>query len=367
MKIALFLGAGASVPFEKPTTAQLKEKLQNKCNTTSSSAQFLSHFLNYKEYPDMEYILQAIKEIKDFFTNSGGKIFNYAGFGLHFHTSSGASMPFADFEKDVEGIERILEQEIFENYSWKYEEDHKSLYDVFLPIFNLLRSYSEKVTIFTTNYDRSIEEFCSLGNEFRCVDGFKQDPDSQRFLWNKGNYSYFDGDTNRVNVYLYKLHGSLNWKKHKQYGIERTTFERKPTDTNYTEDFLIYPTLSPKDGAEEEPYKTIRDRFVQFMKDADACVVIGFSFRDSHINNIFRPFIESGKVFIAISPSSMKNVCTNLLKTDIPADYDESKICSLAPSGGNNVWCIPQGIDKKNLQNLMDVTKGLIDNIVDKK
>jgi hypothetical protein len=86
------------------------------------------------------------------------------------------------------------------------------------------------------------------------------------------------------------LHGSLNWKRHKTYGPEATSVERSVDDPNYLEDLLIYPTLSPKEGAEIEPYMTIRKQFEVLMDTMDACIVIGFSFRDEHINDIFSKF-----------------------------------------------------------------------------
>jgi hypothetical protein len=66
-------------------------------------------------------------------------------------------------------------------------------------------------------------------------------------------------------VCLYKLHGCLNWKKHRKHGIEATAEERRFDDASYEEDLLIYPTLSPKEGEEIEPYKAIREEFRKFM------------------------------------------------------------------------------------------------------
>ena len=82
---------------------------------------------------------------------------------------------------------------------------------------------------------------------------------------------------------------------------------------------IVYPTLSPKDGAEVEPYKTIREEFKRFMETADVCIIIGFSFRDSHLNMIFSDFLERGKRIIMVSPSADENIYTNLLeRRDIP-------------------------------------------------
>jgi hypothetical protein len=54
------------------------------------------------------------------------------------------------------------------------------------------------------------------------------------------------------------------------------------------------------------------------MESADVCIVIGFSFRDEHINTIFNDFLKRGKSIVVISPSADKNVYANLLKRPIP-------------------------------------------------
>ena len=126
----------------------------------------------------------------------------------------------------------------------------------------------------------------------------------------------------------------MNWKKHKLYDVVATVEESRSRDPNYVENILICPTLSPKDGTEIEPSNTIRNEFKKFMEVADVCIIVGFSFRDEHINSIFSDFIERGKSIIVISPSADKNVYTNLLRKDMPQaektiahDTDESIAC----------------------------------------
>jgi hypothetical protein len=156
-----------------------------------------------------------------------------------------------------------------------------------------------------------------------------------------------------TNVHLYKLHGSLNWKMHKIYGVEATSEERRSYDPNYLENLLIYPTLSPKENAEIEPYKTIREEFRKFMEAADVCVVIGFLFRDEHINTVFSDFYRRGKSIILVSPSADKNIYANLLKKDVPEpqetvlhNTDESKVCLFREN--NKVITINQPLTLEN-------------------
>lgn len=73
MKIILFLGAGASAPFGKPTTLQLKQKLLEKYQY-QLEPKFLSSFLLCPTYNDIEHVLQALRDIRQFIDSQ--KIYN---------------------------------------------------------------------------------------------------------------------------------------------------------------------------------------------------------------------------------------------------------------------------------------------------
>ena len=66
---------------------------------------------------------------------------------------------------------------------------------------------------------------------------------------------------------------------------------------------LIYPTLSSKDGYEEQPYGTLLKIFETELHRLDVCVIIGFSFRDKHVKRILEDAAKRTK-FIIISPSA---------------------------------------------------------------
>lgn len=299
MKIALFLGAGASVPYNKPTTITLKNDLLKKYENN----EIFKLLLSYQTFTDIEYVLTAVKQVVSFRKTLGGNFCRtYTG-------------NFTHYVSEIEKFEEVLESEIFENYSWKHEDD-ETVTKILTPIFDLIKQKNKDITVFTTNYDRSIEEYCSNPNhQIRCIDGFHLNQYNGRFLWAKGDYGYLGKNDNGTDVFLYKIHGSLNWKKHTKYGIERTTYERKPAaDSNYDEDFLIYPTLSPKNEAEsKEPYNIILDRFDESLKFLDVCIVIGFSFRDEHINQKFADFVNVGKKLIVIGPNAVTDFRINVL------------------------------------------------------
>jgi hypothetical protein len=206
-KTALFLGAGASVPYGKPTTQQLKSHLLNKykqySDSNNSNYYFLHNIISFEGFEDIEYVLQCIKEIDDFFANSkyGGKYLLKRR--LTFQYDPSRPWGLEGFTDGIKVMRKILEDEVFESYSWDHSAD-SSLRSIFDGLIELLRKNSKEINIFTTNYDRAIEEYCSNKEKnCRCIDGFQRDEYSNRRTW-AGNYHYPKID-DETNVYLYKL------------------------------------------------------------------------------------------------------------------------------------------------------------------
>lgn len=374
LKIGLFLGAGASVPYNKPTTKHLRDKLMTKYHYTdvshiSKEQEYLNSILTFSNFYDIEDVLQCIKEIDDFFLNSK--------FGSRYLLERVPELKFNDsrrpahlstFIDSIKKIRTMIENDVFENYAWNDNYDIV-LEEILTSFFNILKKENSKeIHIFTTNYDRAVEEFCSDSNKkYKCVDGFNRNEYNNRRLWS-GNYN-FPTEEDSTNVFLYKMHGSLSWKKHKKYGIESTSEETRSNDPNYIENLLIYPTISPKDGEEKEPYKTIREKFKEFMDIADICIVIGFSFRDEHINEIFSSFLQRNKKIISISNTADKNLFKNLLKKNIESEGSYNKIEEINTFFGNenNIIAINSNISKDNIQKISKIVNYILNNGVKKK
>lgn len=358
MKISLFLGAGASVPFGKPTTAQLKEKLIN-YNPQDLNEEILQSFLTNYKYTDIEFVLQAIRDIRIFSQSKGGMYFFEKGKnGVLRYTT--AEMPFESFIKHIKEIEIMLENTIFDNYRWE-QTSNKHLFSIYDEVFQFLKKYSEQICIFTTNYDRAIEQYCELRKDaYRCIDGFGRNPPDSEFAEWWGTFNDSITNDSRTNIFLYKLHGSLNWKEHVNGMLVRTNEEGKPNDSNYVKNILIYPTLSPKDEEETEPYGSIIERFREYMKITDVCIVIGYSFRD-HLNNTFENFIKTGKTLVVISPTAIKDFHINLMN-EKPDDAQLKKYENLLTEELSNTVFGATGGKTHLIQKKLDVNN--IDEII---
>lgn len=342
-RIALFLGAGASKPFGKPTTKELKDELLKEYEELEKEIRrdydgksynprvedlwysiLLQSILSFDKFEDIEHVLQALKEIDDFFIKSqyGGRYIQslikdkYADK----YSPAGQDWKFSEYVKTLTEQRRKIENNIFEHYKWKHSKVEKLVQKIYYQLFEeiLKHSNSNDIRIFTTNYDKAIEEYCDSEQKrnYHCIDGFRYIRGwSGGRKWDKGKYEpqLADGETP---VYLYKLHGSLDWKRHKKHGIVATGEEGISNDSNYIEPMLVYPTLSPKEGRGRDPYRTIRKKFKEeLLAKTDVCIVIGFSFRDEHISLIFTLFLKHiGKTLILLSKSAEENIDKNLLR-----------------------------------------------------
>ena len=291
VKISLFLGAGASVMFGKPTTKGFLEVLQTKLD--SDKMEFYK-FLNANiKFNDVEDVLQALKDVRLFAMKEIGK--------LVFRTLPAPKPPNnINFLSLCTELELQIKSSIKSYYMWNHDHDQK-LQDVYDDVFSAL-SQTGSITVFTTNYDTVIETYCRVRN-YACVDGFVQSFDHREWT------GKFDTKGVDKSVRLYKLHGSLDWKRHREYGIIQGL--ELGNTANTEEDIMIMPTHSPKDEENKTPFGDIFDLMKQEFKEQDACIVIGYSFRDENINDVFRKFVQDKKTLIVVSPTlrdDMKNL-----------------------------------------------------------
>ncbi|HEU5119802.1 MAG TPA: SIR2 family protein [Candidatus Nitrosocosmicus sp.] len=313
MKIALFLGSGASVPFGKPVTKTFRNNLITKFKSNDTYPyRFLNTMLNYSNYEDIEHVLQGIREIRQFYDTSKYGVPYLNSLSCEMRMPDGIKFPLAYLIDNLQAIQGIVESEVFNYYSWNHDFDENLR--IFDQYTSLIEEGSTTLDIFTTNYDRAIEEYCSR-NEIQCNDGFEPNSFKRRTLWT-GNFD-LPVHKEKFAINLFKLHGSLNWKRHKIYGIESTSAEGRSVDHNYIENLLIYPYLSPKDGMMLEPYVTIRNQFIKRTSSSDVLIVIGFSCRDRHINDVLKDLIDQGKILIFISPTVNKDLEDNLFENEM--------------------------------------------------
>lgn len=157
---------------------------------------------------------------------------------------------------------------------------------------SLLRKFARRspekprVKLFTTNYDLCIET-ASVRLGVTLIDGFSHSAE-QRF-----NRDHFNHDIVRRSAssakadyldgvfQLYKLHGSVDWRRRSDEVVIRSL--DKPSDNR--KPVLIYPRSSKYQEAFESPYLDMFAALQAALREPDTTLIVsGFGFADDHIS-----------------------------------------------------------------------------------
>lgn len=145
-----------------------------------------------------------------------------------------------------------------------------------------------RVKVFTLNYDTLFEQ-AAAKERFTVIDGFTF---SNPRVFN-GKYFDYDIIETRHNrqdkkdstiaklFYLFKMHGSLTWRKN---GSEiDQTIDTIPTDQRV----MIFPQSNKYEHSYEQPYFEMMARFQQSLRTENTLLItLGFSFYDKHISSV---------------------------------------------------------------------------------
>ena len=171
------------------------------------------------------------------------------------------------------------------------------------------KSKDPRIKLFTTNYDTCFEDAASkLG--ITVIDGFSfsfpriYDPKffdldivkrSQNI--NSNNIHYLEGV-----FQLYKLHGSVNWKRENIFSIQQGN------DVTAQNSCMIFPAKGKYQQSYVQPHLELISRFTQGLREPNTCLLIaGFGFNDDHLSEpILSAIYSNPHLKVIISTPSLK-------------------------------------------------------------
>ncbi|TBY61817.1 SIR2 family protein [Rhizobium leguminosarum bv. viciae] len=204
-----------------------------------------------------------------------------------------------------------------------------------------------RVKVFTTNYDLCVEEAASrLGVVL--IDGFSHSAE-QRF-----NRDYFQHDLVRRQTsgtkadyidgvfHLYKLHGSIDWRRRADGVVIRSRASDPALNP-----VLIYPRSTKYQEAFESPYLDMFAAFQAALREPDTALLIaGFGFADDHISAPIWSALESNLSLrlILVDPSFIPVVKLDaypapdhLLDVGLPTRKYQNRMARLVAEGDPRV------------------------------
>jgi len=289
----LFLGAGASKPLGIPTMAEFTDAIVKELESQgmphwgSAVKDTLSRVQAAGLNSDIESVLSVLQGL----TNPQKALADVGAqailFGNKFALSPENNIARIAIEKIEQAINDRCAGINHKSAISLYGELWDVLYaNVVVPVApgNLLSVGPEALLkIFTTNYDLAVETFMKSRN-YGFDDGFHQDEVGD---------NTFDGSWVQGRVNLFKLHGSVNYFVRQDGKVTRSDATLAGADLfgrAVKERRMIYPT--GEKYATRSPYYEYLGQLRQALAREQVCIIIGYSFRDTPINNAFLDGIQ---------------------------------------------------------------------------
>lgn len=197
------------------------------------------------------------------------------------------------------------------NISFDSEDKQKVLnyYKTFYQKLARRNKDNSRIRIFTTNNDLFSETALDALN-IHYINGFSGglhryfNPAIFNYTWSKRMDTSIDKYEPVENiVYLYKIHGSVNWRETND--AENNYFEIEevvPSETKADGSVLIYPTPTKQDKSLGSPYVDLFREFQnKLLEPHSVLFVIGYSFSDRHVNDIiYRALATNSTINVVI-------------------------------------------------------------------
>ncbi|NOZ45171.1 MAG: hypothetical protein GXO79_00155 [Chlorobi bacterium] len=179
-----------------------------------------------------------------------------------------------DFVKIKEFQEKILDElKTWVNLTNKRKADYfKKLKD--------FRLEYAPFRIFTLNYDLCVETVLK-NKDFNVERGFNND-----MKWDYKLLNEFEKE-NEPDVFLYKLHGSIDWERNKETG------EVTYSDGTVKKPNLIFGTAYKLQYI--DPFLFLFSEFRYYTLKSKLIIVIGYGFGDEHINGLLSQALKQDK------------------------------------------------------------------------
>ena len=334
------IGAGASTAFGFPSMKELTRKFaqyllredKTKLNELYNGIVNIMNLV-FENNADVESIMSVIVGLKED-TRFKENIGDFGLYVLHSKLQAHDIFSNLDFNKsDLDQLEKEYKQFIrsemelstprLDNAYLIYDNLFGNLFRYYSfqdppkkaePYSRVNAEYRNNVhrhfNIFTTNYDTVIEKYFhdKLKDPWFYTGAKKENGKDDYLDMDEFVRKCFSTDE-QFTMRIIKLHGSINWIKDKdghliQKGLSEShrSIENSNESDYIKEEIMIYP-LSQK--------QLYLSPFIQFfnylekeLRNNKIWIVIGYSFRDIFIRNMFEKSIDTVKKIIVVSPHS---------------------------------------------------------------
>ena len=315
MKCVVLAGAGASYavnPKQFPTTAQFVERLPEDIKSSGLYKLILQIISEQADEPaDIEKVLWRLLELNTHLkplTNQQSTVaraFQQNRLARLITGDTDAVFQAAPvFVRHIELLVEEINKVVYDLYA--HMTPQNELEGNWIPLLSDLSTRCQKLYLFTTNYDRVLENAANFVNGNKIppkiplhsgyINGVERELDVT--LWSENTLGQsLSGTTS--NGLITKLHGSVDWSSENQRVVIGGAFYKG----NHARHAILYPGLTGL--PDSEPFRSFHSFFDLTLAAAEYLIVIGFAFRDDAINtSIVKASKESGfKGVVVIDPT----------------------------------------------------------------
>ena len=287
--IIFLLGAGASAEAGIPTSAKMIEHIEELLinnNTWKTYLELYNHVKSAIQYAaglrgkfgnaviyNIETLVNTLNELE---RNEDHPLFPFiATWNQRF-----VALAKSDFSRVKEFKLLILE----ELKKWMCPDD-TSKGDYYCCLTNLQQDLNFPLPVFSLNYDLCVERL--NGTDFRVETGFGGYGRNHPWDWERFEEI---GANPSPDIILYKLHGSINWKRDETtkqiFSIEQVQgIDSKQMELIFGRDFKLEAG---------DPYLFYAYTFRQSTLRSSLIVSVGYGFGDIHINKMLTQGLRAG-------------------------------------------------------------------------
>lgn len=306
--ILVLAGAGASCaldPEQYPTTEaffqRLPDKVRRKNKLFAQVCAFLNEGASATKIIDIELVLASLQDLKDTAGAIGardrlpgwllrpeqiGKVVQKAQMG-------GALQVIDDVSEQADALMSQINRQVYDLYHALPAAEQVER--TWFPLLRGLLKRDERVEVFTTNYDRVIEHALDTGAlpiDTGRTKGVS--PTLDVSLWDLSQ----PPRQSLARGLLTKLHGSVDWFREPSGG---PIYTGTPMfGGSHESHVIIYPGF--KNGELPAPLDAFQQHLQTCVAEASALIIIGYAFRDPHINAALRQRTRQDATVVVINP-----------------------------------------------------------------
>lgn len=286
----VLLGAGASVPLGLPTMIEFANAFEQ---SMSENVKYLNRICKGRVIIQRNGFTYDIESLYTFFHDCANPCLALRRAGPY-AASICPVQPISNLKNDdlADSIAEQIEEQIIKKCyipGDAAEQKAKIIYNRFFSRIAGIKTWKKSIPnwknnifeVFTTNYDNSVENYALEVGQEPCLGRILS-------LGNKVVFypTLYDDDSYKIK--LYKLHGSVELSLLENDSIMASYPPKSPGESHdgirIKAKIMVY---GPEKNLIAEPYFDLLFRFKQRLLETKRCFVVGYSFRDPWINQIF--------------------------------------------------------------------------------